>query len=376
MDTIGIGLLGSGFMGKCHALAYRMVQAVFGDVPTPRLEMLADAAAPDQIERTAAQFGFARATQDWRALVADPAVDIVCVATPNRLHAAMARAALAAGKHVHCEKPMAITLDDARAMTEAARTCTRMTLVGYNYLHNPAFTHARALVRGGAIGRIIHFRGVFDEDYQADPALPWSWRATRSDAGFGALGDMGCHLLSMAMDLVGPVESLVAEMQTVHATRPTEDGRDRRRVENEDVASALIRFRCGVQGVISTSRAAWGRKNHLAFEIHGDEGMIAFDQERLNELRIYRNAGELAGQGFTTIRTGAAHPPYGDFCPAPGHQLGFNELKVVEARAFLKAIAENRSAYPSFADALEIEKVLHAIATASAEDRRVHLDAF
>jgi predicted dehydrogenase len=353
-------------MGKCHALAYGAVTAVFGDVARPRLELLCETPA-DKARTLAAQFGFARATDDWRALVADPAVDIVCITTPNKLHREIALAALAAGKHVHCEKPMALTLDEARDMRDAAAARPgQRTIVGYNYIRNPAFAHAVRLVAGGAIGRIVHFRGFVDEDYQADPDLPWSWRATLAEAGLGALGDLCCHLISLAVQVCGPVDSVSGDIRTVHATRPVPGGAERRPVENDDIATALVRFAGGVSGVIGASRSAWGRKSHIGFEVHGTTGMIRYDQERMNELQLYVNEGDPATQGFRTILTGPAHPPYGEYCPAPGHQLGFNDLKVMEVRELLLAIAGGRAAYPSFDDAWGIEQVIHAVARSSA----------
>ncbi|NOZ31978.1 MAG: Gfo/Idh/MocA family oxidoreductase [Alphaproteobacteria bacterium] len=374
MKSIGIGLIGTGFMGKCHALAYGAVKAVFGDVPAPRLEVLCDTPL-EHAETMASQFGFGRATDDWRALIADPAVDLVSITTPNRMHREMAMAALAAGKHVHCEKPMALTLDEAFEMAAAAGNAPGRTMVGYNYIRNPAFIHAQKLVTEGAIGRLTHFRGQVDEDYQADPDLEWTWRATRADAGLGALGDMGCHLVSVAMGLAGPIDSLIADIQTIYETRPEPGGQSSKPVENEDVASALVRFTSGIQGILTTSRSAWGRKCFLAFEIHGDKGMIRIDFERMNELMLYQNTGPVAEQGFKRVLTSPAHEPYGRFCPAPGHQLGFNDLKLIEVHAFLTAIAKNKPAYPSFADALEIEKVIHAIHRAATDGTRVAIGA-
>lgn len=367
---IGIGLIGTGFMGKCHALAYGAVKAVLGDVPTPRLELLCDTPS-DKAETMADQFGFARATDDWRALVSDPAVDIVCITTPNSLHAEMAIAALESGKHVHCEKPMALTLDEARAMTRAAEKSGQRTMLGYNYIRNPAYQHARRLITEGAIGRLIHFRGFVDEDYQADPELPWTWRATQAGAGLGALGDLGCHLLSMAIGLMGPVASVLGDIRTAHETRPSPEDGTPHPVENEDIASAILSFAGGQQGVFSTSRSAWGRKNSMVFEVHGTQGMIRFDQERMNELQLFRNSGDPATQGFTTILTGPAHPPYGQFTPAAGHQLGFNDLKVIEAAEFLRAVASDQEAWPSFRDGLAIEEIIHAIA--ASDGRRITL---
>ena len=372
MKSFGIGLIGTGFMGKAHALAFGAAKAVMGDVPDSHLAVLCDTPA-DKATQMADQFGFAHATDDWKSLVTNPDVDIVSITTPNTLHFDMAIAAVKAGKHVYCEKPLALTLDQAREMRDAARAARVKTMVGYNYIKNPAFTHACRLVQSGEIGDIVHFRGWVDEDYQADPSLPWTWRAKLSEAGLGALGDLGCHLVSMAYGLVGPIESLIADMQTVHATRPLTDGTGRANVENEDIASALVRFANGVQGSLSTSRSAWGRKNRLAWEVHGTKGMICFNQERMNELQIYRNTGDTSQQGFTTILTGPEHPPYGQFCPAPGHQIGFNDLKVIEATALLRAIRDKHAAYPDFDHAYEFEKTIHAIAQSARDGLRVSL---
>ncbi len=372
MQEIGVGLIGTGFMGKAHALAWRTVQAVMGDVPDIRLELLCDRPA-QQAQARAHQFGFARATDDWQALVADPRVDVVSITTPNHLHREMALAALAAGKHVWCEKPMALTLADAREMEAAARASGRVTMVGYNYLRNPAFGHARALIAAGEIGDVVHFRGWVDEDYQADPDQSWTWRARRADAGLGALGDLGCHLISMMAGLMeaghaGPVESLIADSQIIHQTRPLPDGTGAARVENEDTATALLRFGAGAQGSVSTSRSAWGRKNRLAWEVHGTRGMILFDQERMNELRLYRQGREA---GFQTILTGPDHPPYDRFCPAAGHQLGFGDLKVIEAAELARAIAGGPPCQPDFTTALGYEQIIHAIDQSARADRRL-----
>ncbi|KAE9627272.1 Gfo/Idh/MocA family protein [Parasedimentitalea maritima] len=372
MRELGIGLIGTGFMGKTHALAFGSVRAVMGDVPPIRLALLCDTPL-QKAQVMADQFGFAEATDDWRALVNDPSVDIVSVTTPNHLHHEMVLAAIAAGKHVYCEKPLSLTLEAAQEMADAATKAGVKTMVGYNYIKNPAFTHAQQLIADGAIGDIVHFRGWVDEDYQADPKQPWTWRAKIADAGLGALGDLGCHLVSMAYGIVGPIDSLIADMQTVHKTRPLADGTGDAVVENEDTASALVRFSCGAQGSLSTSRSAWGRKNRLAWEVHGTKGMICFDQERMNELYLYRNQGSVGTQGFTKILTGPEQSPYAAFCPAPGHQLGFNDLKVIEAASFLRAIAGAGPAHPNFDDALEFEKVIHAVAASAQAGTRVSI---
>ena len=372
MTEFGVGLIGTGFMGKAHALAYGAVRAVMGDVPDVRRVVLAETPF-DKAQSMAAQFGFDRATADWRELLTDPAVHIVSITTPNGMHREMAMAALAAGKHVWCEKPMALTLDDARLMDAAARTSGLKTQLGYNYTVNPAFTHACRLVAAGEIGRVVHLRGWVDEDYQADPLLPWTWRATKKDAGLGALGDIGCHLISLLTDLAGPLESVLGDIDTVHKTRPLPDGTGAATVENEDTATAMLTFVSGVKGVMTASRSAWGRKSRLGFEVHGTQGMVIFDQERMNELQLFRNRGDRATQGFTTILTAPDHAPYGEFCPAPGHQLGFNDLKVIELAGFLRAIRDNTRPKLDFAAGLQIETAIHAIARSAQQGRRVTL---
>ena len=369
MRTIGIGLIGTGFMGRCHTLAYRSVKAVFDTPLTPRLVRVCDRRV-EAAEGHSARSDFERATDDWRAVVDDADVDLVSITTPNKLHCEMALAALEAGKHVYCEKPPALTLDEAERMAAAAAGARGKTIVGYGYLCNPMYQHARALLQAGAIGRPLFFRGVCDEDYQADPELPWTWRSAKAEAGLGVLGDMVCHLVSMADGLLGPIDSVLADCRIHHPTRPAAGGQ-RKPVENEDVASALVSFENGVTGMLSSSRAAWGRKNHLAWELHGDAGMLVQDQERMNELQIYRNEGPKDEQGFKTILAGPAHEPYGNFCPAPGHGLGFNELKTIELANFLKAIADDTPAYPDFAAALRFEGVIHAIARSAEGGTRV-----
>ena len=372
MDTIGLGLIGTGFMGKAHALAYRAAPAVFGDLPGVRLACLCDQDAT-VAAKMATQFGFESATADWRALITSPDVDIVAITSPNSLHFDMAMAAIAAGKHVHCEKPLSLTLDQARQMDAAARARGTKTMVGYNYTQNPAFRHAQRLIADGAIGTPVHFRGWVDEDYQADPDLPWSWRCTRAQAGLGTLGDLGCHLVSLAYGLMGPVESLIADTQIIHKTRPLPDGTGRAAVENEDTASAILRFASGAQGTLCTSRSAWGRKNRLDWEVHGTRGMLTFQQERLNELQLYVAEGPTATQGFRTILSGPAHAPYGEFCPAPGHQLGFGDLKTIEVANFLRWIAGGPPSMPTFTDALPFEAVIHSIDAAATSGQRVAL---
>ena len=375
MKEIGIGLIGTGWMGRCHAWAFRGVSAVFDPAVRPRLESVCDV-APEMAEKTANDFGFPKWTTDWRDLIADPAVDLISITAPNGLHKEMAVAAAEAGKAIYCEKPMALTLADAEHMAEAARKAGVKTLVGYNYIRNPAVEHARKLVADGAIGDVAYFRGVYDEDYMADPALPYTWRCRIADAGTGTLGDLACHLVSCAHHILGPIASVCADIETVQKQRPDpEKPGATGRVENEDIAHALLRFESGIAGTLASSRIAWGRKCGLGWEITGSKGSLLFDQERMNELKLFRAEGEPAQRGFTTVLTGPLHPPYQKFCPAPGHGLGFNDLKVMEVGHLLRGLAGEEGLYPDFDAALEIEQVIHGIVDSARQRKWVGVRA-
>ncbi|MHA1546258.1 MAG: Gfo/Idh/MocA family protein, partial [Alphaproteobacteria bacterium] len=216
---------------------------------------------------------------------------------------------------------------------------------------------------------------IYDEDYMADPAVAYTWRCRVADAGTGALGDLTVHLISVARFLIGDFAQVMGEVRTVHTKRPDPQNPGQTgAVENEDQANALIRFANGVQGTIGSSRVAWGRKCYLACEIHGSTGMITFDQERMNELRIYQNQGSKSEQGFKTILTGPAHPPHARFNPAPGHGLGFNDLKIVEVAHLLRGLAGLESLYPTIEDALHIEQVIHAIIASAKQETWVSID--
>ncbi len=369
---LGIGLIGSGFMGRAHALAFRNVGGVFPLDRQPRLELLADH-PEERAVAAAASLGFRRATGDWTALVRDPAVDVVAIATPNRLHAPMALAAIAAGRHVYCEKPLATTLDDAIAMTRAATAAGVVTMVGFNYLKNPLIATAREIVRSGEIGTVTGFRGIHAEGFMADPEAPFSWRCEPEEAG-GALADIGSHILSLARYLLGEVESVCGRLDTIHAERPLPGG-GRRAVSVDDQASMMVRFReHPFTASLSTSWLGSGRDMQLAFELTGTRGALCFTQERFNELRLYRAGAEAGRGGFTTVNAGPAHADYAAFCPAPGHQLGFNDLKTIEVRRLLDAVAGRAPSDMDFAGALAIARAIEAIRLSSAQERWVALD--
>lgn len=357
---LGVGLIGSGYMGKCHALAWTSVATVFPALERPRLVALADA-TPELARQQAQAFGFGSSTGDWRDLIANPEIDVISVAAPNQFHAEMAIAALEAGKHVWCEKPMATSLEDATRMRDAAKRSGRTAILGYNYIQNPMIRLASAVIAEGRIGTVNHIRLEMDEDFMADPSAPFYWKSEAA-SGYGALDDFAVHPLSLLSVLHGRIKSVVADMTKPYADRPAMGGGSRS-VENHDIAQALFRTEAGASGVLMVNRSAWGRKGRIALQVFGSHGSILFDQERMNELQLYSTDGPEELQGYRTVLAAPAHSPYRQFIPAPGHGLGFNELKVIECHELLQAISGNCDAHVlDFERGLEIERVVHSMA--------------
>lgn len=366
MKTLHIGLIGSGFMGKAHAWGYRNAGAHFRLPVAPVLEMLADA-KPDLAATAASDLGFARSTGDWRELIADPRIDIVSITTPPQLHAEMALASIAAGKHTYLEKPMAPSAAIAKQMLEAAERAGVITQIGFNYLKNPMIALAREIVASGEIGDIVSFRGIHAEDYMAGGDTPWHWRLDPAVGG-GVVQDLGSHIIAMARHLVGPIVEVAAQTETVIKARPVSAGPTQvRSVEVDDIARAMVRFARGCSGTLEASWVSAGRKMQIEFELVGSKGALHFNQERFNELRLYQSEGIASRNGFRTILAGPEHSPYGAFCPAPGHQLGFNDLKTIEVRDFLLAVSGAPLVGPDFREGWEAQKVIDAVLRSSRE---------
>jgi predicted dehydrogenase len=361
---LGIGIIGTGFMGKAHAFAYRAALAAFPDIPVPRLEMIADVDA-GSAAKAAHQYGFARSSGNWRDLVNDPGIDVVSVTTPNTLHKEMALAAIAAGKHVHCEKPLSPTLTDSLEMVEAAEKAGVTTQVGFNYIKNPLLKLARDMAAAGELGEITGFRGIHAEDYMHDPESPYSWRIDPI-GGPGVIADLGSHIIGMARFLLGPIAEVSADVRTVVKSRPVARGASERKdVLVDDVARILVNFGRGCGGTIEANWIATGRKMQLGFELTGEKGSLVFTQERLNELWLYKAGSDPRTSGYMKIEAGPQHPPYGQFCVAGGHELGFNDLKTIEMGEFLRAIGRGERSTPDFREAYEIQKVVDAAIASS-----------
>ena len=359
MAEIGIGIVGGGYMGKAHAVAYSAVGAVFGTGLRPVLEMVA-ASSPASAERYRDAFGFRRAAADWRALVEDPAVEAVVIASPQALHRDVACAAFDLGKPVFCEKPLGASLEDSRAMVAAADAAGVVNMVGFNYIRTPASQYVRQLLKDGRIGRVTHFRAEHTEDFFADPATPATWRC-EGDAN-GTMGDLSPHIINAAHALMGPIAEVSAVVETVHSDRGGVA------VTNDDQAQMMVRFESGVSGQLFVSRIATGRKMGYAYQIDGTHGAIRFDQEDQNAIWLYLREGPEAEQGFRKILTGPAHPDYLPFCQGPGHGTGYQDQIIIEAKDFLTAIETGTPAWPTFAEGMEVNRVV-AAAFASARSR-------
>ncbi|QFT74094.1 Gfo/Idh/MocA family protein [Ruegeria sp. THAF33] len=360
MPEIGIGIVGGGYMGKAHSVAMSAVGAVFNTALRPRLEVIC-ASSPESAERYRTAYGFDKATDDWRALVEDPRVEAIVIASPQSTHRQIAEAAFELGKPVLCEKPLGASLDDSLAMVAAAEASGAVNMVGFNYVRTPATQYARQLIANGEIGDITWFRGEHTEDFYADPHAPASWRTT--GMANGTIGDLAPHMVNGALALVGPIAQVMADVETVHKTRPGGE------VTNDDHAQMMCRFENGVMGNLYFSRVATGRKMGYAYEISGTKGAIRFDQEDQNALWLYKREGPEASRGFTKILTGPAHPDYEPFCQGPGHGTGYQDQIIIEAKDFLQAIHTGRAAWPTFRDGHEVNRVL-AAALASSEQRQ------
>jgi predicted dehydrogenase len=361
-------------MGAVHAAAYRRARNHYPDVAQPRLVLAADE-SEHRAREAADLLGFEDWTTDWRAVVAHPDVEAVSVTVPNDLHADVALAAAAAGKHVWIEKPVGRFPSETAEIAEAVEAAGVLSVVGFNYRHAPAVHHAKHLVDSGILGRIDHFRSQWVAAYAASPKGALSWRFQRARAGLGILGDLGSHAVDLAQLLLGPIESVTASTATIVAERPLPSGEGTHfdvveggklaPVENEDAVWSIVRFERGVIGTIESSRVAVGPQARYAFEIHGSSGAVAWDFERMNELSVFLPL-ESGDRGYARVVMGPQHEPFQHFQPGPGLPMGYDDLKVVEAALFLEALATGEQPEPGVREALAAAKVIAAMERSAA----------
>jgi predicted dehydrogenase len=382
---LGVGLIGYAFMGAAHSHAWRTAPRFF-DLPLePRLAVLAgrDQAA---VTDAAGRLGWAATETDWRRVVERDDVDVVDICTPGDTHAEIAIAALEAGKHVLCEKPLANSVAEAEAMAEAAAraaTAGVRSMVGFTYRRVPAIGLARQLVSEGRIGEIRHVRAQYLQDWIADPEAPMSWRLEKDKAGSGALGDIGAHIVDLTQHITGQAITGVSGMlQTFVEERPLASaggalsgvgGTGVGQVTVDDAAAFLARFDGGAFGVFEATRFATGRKNAIRIEINGSAGSLAFDFEDMNVLHFLDATDPAATAGFRRIVVTEPDHPYLAAWWPPGHGLGYEHGFTHQVVDLLTAIAQGEDPTPSFADGLQVQRVLAAVER-SAADRSTMTD--
>jgi predicted dehydrogenase len=369
-EPLRVGMVGYAFMGRAHAHAWRTAGRFFELARAPELTAIAgrDAAA---LRAAADQLRFASTETDWRALIERDDIDVIDICTPGDTHAEIALAALQAGKHVLCEKPLANTVAEAEEMAAAARDAAThgvWAMCGFSYRRTPALALARRLVDDGRLGTVRHVRANYLQDWLHDPEAPMTWRLDKAKAGSGALGDLGAHLVDTTQWLTGQaIGSVSASLETFVPSRPAgAGGATRGQVTVDDASFFMARFADGVLGTFEATRFALGRRNAFRIEINGSRGSLAFDFEENNVLRFFDGDLPAGEQGFRRIQvTEPEHPYVGAWWP-PGHGLGYEHGFTHQVVDFVAAIADDRQPEPSFDDGLQVQRVLGA-AEASAQ---------
>lgn len=363
---LGVAMIGYAFMGKAHSNAWRNVSSFF-DVPAFEQRVLVGTDAAG-VAAAAAKYGWAESATDWRSVICRDDIDIVDICAPGFMHAEIAIAALAAGKHVLVEKPLANTTAEAEAMTVAAKSARSrgvQSMIGFNYRRIPALALARELISEGRLGAIRHVRAAYLQDWLADPESPMTWRLTRETAGSGALGDIASHAIDQVLFLLGgQVTEVSGRLHTFTAHRPGRNGPEE--VTVDDAAWATLSLASGAVASVEVSRVATGRKNSLKLEIYGDKGSLLFDLENLNELGFLDATVPVREQGFRRILVNEPVHPYAAAWWPQGHVIGWEHTFTHEIRDFLVAIGSGSEPSPSFEDGLTVQRILAAVEESAA----------
>ena len=380
--ALRVAMIGYGFMGAAHSQAWRTAPRVF-DLPVDVEMAVVVGRSAGAVADAAAKWGWAESATDWREVIARDDIDLVDIVTPGDTHGEIAIAALDAGKHVLCEKPLANTVTEAEAMADAAERASARgirSMVGFTYRRVPAVTLMRDLIARGRIGRVQQVRASYRQDWLVDPEMPLGWRLQKEHAGSGALGDLGAHAIDLAQFVTGQdLASVSGVLETTVRERPVQGsgsglsgtaGEGRGPVTVDDVAIFTGRFASGVLASFEATRFATGRKNALAIEVSGDRGALAFDFEDLNVLRYYDRTAPNEVQGFTRIVvTEPEHPYVAAWWPA-GHMLGYEHGFSHQVKDLVEAIADGADPHPTFAEGLQVQRVLDAVEESSAHDSK------
>ncbi|WAJ26132.1 Gfo/Idh/MocA family protein [Antarcticirhabdus aurantiaca] len=386
MKDVNVAVIGaSGWMGKVHTMAFLTFPHFFGDAGgVARVVALVDR-NPQAAEGLLRKVPGAQVFQDWRQAVNHPEVDLVDICLPDDLHYEVAKAALLAGKHVFCEKPLANTAAEARELADIAREKRLITRVGHAFPRNPIHDRAKEIIDAGEIGEIKMFKGCQHIDVFGDPAAPFMWRADGTLAPTGIVGDTGTHVFSFMEFLVGRVSSLVADNFVATPRRPIFAGlgigegaeltgdEAMAEVTNPDGTNLLCRFENGARGIVDFSRVATGRKFRQTYEVYGTKGSIAYDWDEVNRLRFYTNDDRAGRRGFREIDVGPENPNYRAFLPLPNFSLGYNEMKIIEIAEVVRSVATNTPMWPTFETGHHICQIVDACMESSRLGRWVDI---
>ncbi|MER6735102.1 Gfo/Idh/MocA family protein [Streptomyces puniciscabiei] len=370
VNTLGVAVVGFGWMGRVHTQAYARLPHHFPQLSVrPHLLTVADE-VPGRAEEAAGLYGFAAATRDWREVAADPRVQAVSITAPNFLHREIGVAMAEAGKHIWIEKPVGLTADDARAVADAVTKAGVQGTVGFNYRNAPAVEAARELIASGEIGTVTHARVRLFSDYAAHPDGALTWRYERARGGSGVLGDLASHGVDLARFLLGDIASLIADTAVFlpERARPAgataghtlATGGEPGPVENEDYVNCLLRFASGARGVLEACRVSVGEQNNYGFEVHGTRGAVFWDFRRMGELAVSRGT-TYQDQPVSTVYVGPGHGEYAAFQPGAATSMGYDDLKVIEAYRFLRSVTERTPVGTTLSDAVASAAVLEAM---------------
>jgi predicted dehydrogenase len=354
MKKLNVALIGQGFMGRAHSNAYRQVNHFFETPFDLQLKVICGRNRPG-LEKMAVTWGWEEISTDWRSVIGRGDIDVIDVATPNWLHAEMAIAAAAAGKIVLCEKPLAVSLVQARQMVDAVRGEPNM--VWFNYRRVPAIAFTRRLIEEGRIGQVFHYRATYLQEWGNDPTRPPGWKLQKSEAGSGVLGDLLSHLIDTALYLNGPIDEVSAMMHTFSPGRDV-----------DDATLLLARFANGSIGSFEATRYAVGCRNRNAFEIHGSKGMARFDLEDLNRLEFFDAADARNLQGARRLLVTGPDQPYSTNFWKPGHIIGYEHTFIAALGDFLGSLESREPFHPNFEDGLAVEQVLAAVETSAKQN--------
>ncbi|WP_127592337.1 Gfo/Idh/MocA family protein [Paenibacillus lautus] len=383
MKQLRVGMIGYKFMGKAHSNAYRSLPMFFPEALKPEMVAICGRNV-SAVQAAADQLGWNESVTDWKELVNREDIDLIDINAPSDAHKEIAIAAAKAGKHIFCEKPLALTLADAREMLQAAEEAGVTHMVGFNYRFSPAVRLAKKLVESGRLGQIYHFRAWFLQDWIMDPQFPLVWRLQKEVAGSGSHGDLGAHLIDLAHYLVGDMQEVIGTSETFIKERPIASemtglsakgstGGPMGKVTVDDATLFMTRFENGALGSFEATRFAAGHRSTNSFEINGSLGSVKFDFERMNELEVYFTSDDEDVQGFRRV---LATDPVHDYMEAwwpPGHTIGFEHTFTHEILELSTAISEGRQPVPNFEDGVKCQAVLEAVDKSIEERRWVQL---